>query len=432
MEGIAIIRKSCGCFGQTLTLTFRMALLQTPFLTRNNWLRQPHCVVVDSEESLQRLERTLQRHSPIALDTESNSCHSYAPRLCLVQFAVQRSQPGGAGNLTQVFLLDPQQVDLGRLRRLFANPDKLFLLHSAANDLGQLWLEYRISIANLFDTQVAARLIGLKRTALATLLEQQFDVVQSKNIQTSDWGRKPLSASQTAYACQDVAYLIPLYRSLLHELRATGKLHEGLAVMEEIVRRDYTRFGSSTKTFWDHHATKRVPIHLMNVYQRLWNWREQKAKAADLPRYKVIGDRSLLLLTREQPSSLSHLRKYSGLSSSQIRRYGTELLAVIERGQRTRQPVSRPVAVNVEMDSEQREQQRNLMQQLRKWRQEMSLRRGVDSDFVLSKHILQVIVENAPVSLEDLARSNLLVDWKLKHYGSDVIRIVRNAALPLH
>ncbi len=405
-----------------------MATLQIPFLTRSTPVCPPRCVIVDSEASLQRLERVLQAHSQIALDTESNNCHCYAPRLCLIQLAVQNGPPTpDSGAL--VFLLDPQKVDLGRLRHFFTDRNKLFLLHSAANDLGQLWREYRISIANLFDTQVAARLIGLQRTALATLLEQEFGVAQSKNLQTSDWGKRPLSRAQVMYASQDVAYLIPLYRSLLNALRTAGRLHEGLAVMEEIARRDYARFGNATKTFWDYHATKRVPLHLMNVYQGLWDWREHKAQAADLPRYKVIGDKSLLLLTREQPRSLMQLRKCGRLSHSQIKKYGAELLAAIAKGQRQRHPALHPSASPLNSEHRQREQQRNLMQQLRKWRHEISLSRGVDSDFVLSKHILQVIVEKAPVSLDDLARSNLLVDWKFQHYGQDVVQIVKNAVL---
>ncbi len=409
-----------------------MAILQVPFLTRNDRFHQPRCVIVDSEETLQQLERVLRAHSQIALDTESNNCHCYAPRLCLVQFAVQNGHPRQAGSLGLVFLLDPQKVDLGRLRPFFADRDKLFLLHSAANDLGQLWLEYRISIANLFDTQVAARLTGRRRTALATLLEQEFGVSQSKSMQTSDWGKRPLSSAQVTYACQDVVHLIPLYRSLLNALREAGRLHEGLAVMEEIARRDYTRFGNSTKTFWDHPATKRVPLHLMNVYQSLWNWREHKAKATDLPRYKVVGDRALLLLSREQPRSLAQLRKCGGLSSRQLRKHGAELLAALEKGQRESRPAPHQAAPQLQTENSRSEQQRNLMQQLRKWRHEISLSRGVDSDFVLSKHILQVIVEAEPVSLDDLARSNLLVDWKLKHYGKDVVQIVKNAVLSSH
>lgn len=390
------------------------------------------CVYVDSEKAFQQLMMAIQCNSEIALDTESNNCHSYSPRICLVQFSVPKDLYPVVNDAETVFLLDPLKVDLGRLRPYFADPEKVFVVHSSANDLGQLYQEYRISIANIFDTQVAARLIGRKRTALAALLEQEFGISQSKSIQTSDWGKRPLNESQVNYACQDAAFLIPLYRSLKQSLRETGRLYEGLAVMEELSRRDYSRFGSSSKTFWDHPTTKRVPIHLMNVYQNLWNWRETVAKAADQPRHNVIGDKALLLMTREQPCSIAKLRKSSGLTKLQIKRHGSNLLEVIEIGRRKSQP-EKPVPIAVSNSAErQKEQQSELMQRLRKWRQEISLIRGVDSDFVLSKYILQVIVEDAPASLDDLASSNLLGDWKFKQYGKDVVQIVRNAVLPKH
>ncbi len=411
------------------TLKPCMAVLQIPFLTRNTSEDQGRILIVNTEEAFQRLERVLQTHSLIALDTESNNCHSYAPRICLVQFAVSTSLSNGADSTGFVFLLDPRKLDLRRLSPYFADPNKLFLFHSAANDLGQLWQEYRITIANLFDTQVAARLIGMKRTALSTILELEFEIEQSKSAQTSDWGRRPLSDAQIRYASQDVIHLIPLYRSLLTSLREKERLYEGLAVMEEIAHRDYSRFGNSTKTFWDYHATKRVPIHLMNVYQSLWNWREGEAKASDLPRHKIIGDKPLLLLTREQPTNLLRLQKCSGLSSQVTKIYGKKMLAAIEEGKRKGKPKLPENHVVEEQKGSSCEQQRDLFQQLRKWRQEISLNRGVDSDFVLGKHILQVIAEDAPASLDDLASSKLLSDWKFRHYGRDVVQIVRNVVL---
>lgn len=414
------------------SLKLYLAAIKVDMLMRKDQDSRSLCVYVDSEEAFGRLERALQSHYQIAIDTESNNCHSYSPRVCLVQFSVMAKGSSSEDGEGIVYLLDPFSIDLSRLSPFFDDPEKLFILHSAANDLGQLYQEFRISIANVFDTQVAARLIGLERTALAGLLEREFGVSQSKSVQTSDWGKRPLNESQIRYASQDVAFLIPLYHRLEYSLREIGRLQEGLAVMEELARRDYSRFGSYSKTFWDHPATKRVPIQLMNVYQSLWEWRENEARSADLPRNNVIGDKPLLLMTREQPDSLAKLRKCSGLSNLQVKRHGTKLLRAIEKGQSLGQPV-KPARSAAETDEgNHKERQRDLMQRLRKWRQEISQHRGVDCDFVLSKYILQVISEDAPASLDDLANSNLLVDWKFQHYGEDVVQIVRNAVLPKH
>lgn len=403
-----------------------MAVLQKPLFTRSVPSARWHCEYIATEESLRRLERTLQAHSLIALDTESDSFHSYASKICLLQLAVETGYRNSDTERTLVFLVDPQAVDVGCLRPYFADAEKTVVVHAAANDLGQLWQEYGISIANLFDTQVAARLAGMTRTSLRRLLEDQFGVLQSKKAQTSDWGRRPLSEAQLRYARQDVTHLIPLYRMLGNALHATRKLHEGLAVMEEIAGRDYSRFGSPTKTFWDYPATKRVPIELIHVYHGLWDWREKRARSANVPRHRIIGDRPLLLLTREQPADLKQLFSDVGLTAAQVALYGKELLSVLESA-RQEFPHAAP-SLPSKPKSRETPHRRNLMQRLRRWRQETSRSRGVDSDFILGQHVLQVIVDAAPSSLEDLARSNALGDWKLREYGEDVVRIVRGSA----
>lgn len=407
-----------------------MAALQTPFFTRNKHTRWSRCVFVDSEDALQQLERVLQAHSLIALDTESNNLYSYAPRVCLVQCAVQSRAAGATADSRLIFLLDPDRVNLRRLKPIFENPDKKFILHAATNDLGHLWKEFQIRLANVFDTQVAARLVGMKRTTLGTLLAEHFDVEQSKNFQTSDWGRRPLTQKQIQYACEDVIYLISLYRHFLQALRECNRWHEGLAIMEEIAQRDYSRFGSPAKTFWDHQATKRVPIHLMNVYQSLWRWREAAARQADCPRFKILGDKPLLILTREQPADWAALRRCQCLTSDQIRAYGQSLLEAIRTGRKTNAPARPRRHAGAQALSKAERRQDDLFQALRKWRADTSQNRGVDSELVLSKYALQVIAEDAPTTMDALAKRQVLSTWKLQEYGQELIRVVKAMVLP--
>lgn len=404
-----------------------MAAIKVPFLTRNKLGIGSRCTLVDSEEAFQQLVRVLKAHSLIALDTESNNFHSYAPRTCLVQFAVQ-SHPNRLSQGMFVFLLDPNRVNLRRLRPIFENPGKTFILHAASNDLGHLWKEFQIQLAQVFDTQIAARLIGMKRVSLAAILEKQFDVVQNKKPQTSDWGRRPFSQAQLSYACQDVAYLIPLYRFFLQALRSQDRLHEGLAIMEELARRDYSRFGTPHKTFWEHQTTKRVPIQLMNVYQSLWHWREEIARRLDCPRFKILGDKALLILTREQPADVLALKQCDCLTAVQLKTYGADLVEVIRRGQQERIPRP-PRASATALPRAEERQQESLRQELRKWRHDTSRKRGIDSDFVLSKYTLEVIAKDAPDTLNALAQHKVLPNWKLQEYGQELIRIIRNMAL---
>ncbi len=405
-----------------------MAVIRVPFATRNRNASNPRCTLVDSEESFQQLLRVLEVHTLISFDTESNNFHSYTPRICLVQFAVHRQAASGTQSFPLIFLLDPYRTDLRRLKPIFANPRKTFIVHSAANDLGQLWQQFGITIASVFDTQIAARLIGMDRTSLSYILENQFEIKQSKKPQNSDWGHRPLSQSQLKYACQDVAFLGLLYRRLLHALRVRNQIPEAMDIMQEVVRRDYSRFGSPVKAFWEHKATKRVPLSLMNVYRSLWNWREEAARTADYPRFKILGDKALLILTREQPADQEALKQTQCLTPAEFRRYGPELLGAIARGQKERIPLQPPVS-NLNTSTQEVQQQANLFEELRRWRFATSRARGLDPDIILSKYALEVISEDPPLTFEALARRNLLGDWKLQRYGRELVRVVRAMAL---
>ncbi len=406
-----------------------MAVIRVPFATRNRTVSSPRCTLVDCEETFQQLYRVLEVHSLIAFDTESNNFHSYSPRICLVQFAVHRHINADGFSTPLIFLLDPDCIDLRRLQPVFADPTKTFIIHSATNDLGQLWQEFGLSVATVFDTQVAARMLSMHRTSLAAILDSQFGVEQSKKPQSSDWGHRPFSQSQLKYACEDVAFLVPLYRKLLHALRIRNQVPEAVDIMQEIVRRDYSRFGSPTKAFWDHRATKRVPLALMNVYRSLWNWREEAARMADCPRFRILGDKALLVLTREQPTDPVALKQTQCLSVTEFRRYGPALLDAVRRGQNERiplQPAAKPRHRDARTPTG---QQASLFQELRKWRRATSRARGLDPDIILSKYALEVISEDAPMTVEALAKRNVLGEWKLQRYGRELVRIVRAIAL---
>ena len=408
-----------------------MALIKLPSVSRNSLNARLRCTLVDSEESMQQVERVLRAHTLIAFDTESNSFHSYKPRVCLLQLAVQSGSLNGQPGTTLIFLLDPDLVNLRRLRPIFEDSTKTFIAHSLHNDLGQLWSEFGLRISTVFDTQIAARLAGYRSTGLAAILSEHFDVDQQKKAQISDWGRRPFTQSQLKYACEDVIYLIPLYRKLLSALRIRNQLPEAMAIMQELARRDYSRFGSPSKTFWDHQATKRVPLELMNVYRSLWEWRESEARRVDCPRVKILGDEALLLLTLKQPLDRTALSLCGALKSGKQRKYGDHLLQAIRDGQRREIPVP-PVGKMKPNPSLQARRQASLFSELRKWRWNKSRQRGVDPDIVLSKYALQVIAEAAPASLEALAQHKLLGDWKLQQYGKELVGIVRSFANSTH
>mgnify|MGYP001077099340 CR=1 FL=1 len=147
----------------------------------------------------------------IALDTEADSLHHYFEKVCLIQLA--------AGEESAI--VDPLcGMDLSALLALLTC--KPLILHGADYDLRMMRLTFGfLPEGEVFDTMLAARLLGYEEFGLASLVERFFGVRLSKGGQKSDWSRRPLSESQLRYAGDDTRYLLPLAARLREEMRLT-------------------------------------------------------------------------------------------------------------------------------------------------------------------------------------------------------------------
>jgi ribonuclease D len=147
-----------------------------------------------------------QAEGRFALDLEFIREHSYVPRLALIQMAVSDT----------CAIIDPLEVhDLVPLLELCQSPQTLKVLHAAGQDTEILHWHAGIISENIFDTQIAAALVGLgDQLSYARLVDQLLGVSLSKGESYSDWLQRPLSPAQTAYALDDVRYLLPLHDAL--------------------------------------------------------------------------------------------------------------------------------------------------------------------------------------------------------------------------
>ena len=171
----------------------------------------------------------------LALDTESDSLYRYFYKVCLVQVST----------ISTDYLVDPLRLpDISGLNDLLADPSIEKVFHAAENDVVVLKRNFGFSFAHLFDTMVAARILGLPRVSLAALLEENFAVKLDKRAQLTDWGRRPLTGEQLSYARLDTHYLMPLRDLLADELRARRRWREASEAF-----RGAARPGACRKTF---------------------------------------------------------------------------------------------------------------------------------------------------------------------------------------
>jgi ribonuclease D len=275
--------------------------------------RPTHFIATAAEFSA-LLER-LRGERALALDTEGNSFHAYRDRVCLIQLSTRDED----------WAVDPLALDLAPLGPLLADPAVEVVVHAADYDIRGLKRDFGFCFGRLFDTMLAARLLGRRELGLAALVRQAFGVELAKQQQCSNWGRRPLSAAQVAYAYLDTRYLLPL-RDLLHEeLERAGKLEQARQIFARQSRCQprARRFDAAEVRHLRGYAE--LERAARRVARVLFELREALARSCDRPPFKIFGNEVIVALARNPPRSADELKRVKGLGGWVVERHGEEL-----------------------------------------------------------------------------------------------------------
>ena len=168
---------------------------------------------VDGAAALKRAVKAVEASDRIYFDLEADSMHHYFAKVCLMQILAGET----------CYVVDPLAgMDLKPLLAALAR--KPLVLHGADYDLRMLYQQYGFRPREVFDTMIAAQLLGRTAFGLAALIQEFFGTVIGKDAQKADWSRRPLPASMLEYAAQDTFFLPGLHQELLAELEAKGRL----------------------------------------------------------------------------------------------------------------------------------------------------------------------------------------------------------------
>lgn len=217
-----------------------------------------------------------------AVDTEADSLHRYRESLCLIQFA--------AGE--ESVLIDPLAVkDLSPLGSYLAR--STVWMHGADYDMTMLKRQFNELPAEVYDTQIGARLLGARKFGLADLVRLYFDVELSKSSQKADWGKRPLSPKMMEYALNDVRYLLPMGEIITADLKAAGRYEwfeeSCVAARQKVLERDDCRDDA-----WRVQGSGKLEPFGLACLRSLWQWRDEEASAWDRPSFMVATNRQLL------------------------------------------------------------------------------------------------------------------------------------------
>jgi ribonuclease D len=268
----------------------------------------------------------IEKVGAFALDLEFVSEARYVPELALIQVA------WGAAEDPEVVLVDPLLAEVRPLVELVASEGVATVLHAAQGDLSLLAARYGIEARAVFDTQLAAALLGLgDQLGYAALVEALLGIRLDKDWQWTRWLDRPLAAEQLRYAVDDVRFLPRLSWELRARLAAAGRLAWAEEESARLARAAARRLRPE-EAFRKVGGWQRLRPRQLGALRALAEWREREALARNRPPSWIAKDRVLLDLARRQTGARKDLLAVDGLGPRSVERHGRALLAAIRRG----------------------------------------------------------------------------------------------------
>ncbi|MHB8576228.1 MAG: ribonuclease D [Dehalococcoidia bacterium] len=367
-------------------------------------------ILVETEAALLACAAKLAGAAAIALDTEADSMHSYFHRTCLLQIS--------AGDTD--FIIDLIVLDPAPLAGIFAAAGTEKIVHAAENDIRTLKRDFGFALHALFDTMVAARILGYPRWGLADLLRDAFGVELDKQYQRFDWSQRPLPRPAITYAAEDTHHLAALRRKLGDELEREGRLEEAT---EEFARLEATppgEHGFDSNDFWRVKGSHDLDPGARPRLRELYALRDQFARRANRPPFRIMPDTTLVAVAAAAPRTQAELDRLNGVSPYIAQRYGRALLTAVRRAE-GQPPIQRPRSVRDDALIAR-------FEALRQWRNRRATERNVEGEVIVSNAVLKALAATPPSDLAGLTAAGLLGPWKLRTYGEEIVLVLRQHA----
>lgn len=358
---------------------------------------------------MQGVARILGQSKIIGVDLEADSLYHYYEKACLLQIATE----------TESYVIDPLAIrDLSSLLPVFSDPRIRKVFHGADYDIRSLHRDFQIEVKNLFDTQMACKLLGLPETGLEAVLRSRFQVELNKKYQRADWSGRPFSLEMVEYAAMDGRYLIPLSRMLERELEEMGRLSW---VEEECRFLAKVRFTSPSPAplYLKVKGAASLDPRGLAVLEVLLEFREAKAQKSDLPPFKVLRNEPLLELAKKKPLRLEELETEKVLSPKQIARYGKPLVQEIQRAltipekdlpiyPRKEKP-DLPLSVGTRVKA------------LKSWRDKRAKDLGLEPGVLMNNALIHALALKNPRSLKEVGEIPGIKVWLKDHFGPEIL-----------
>jgi ribonuclease D len=369
---------------------------------------------------LERIANEIRTADLVGVDTEAAGYHRYHDRICLLQVSTR----------TDTFIIDTLALaDIDPLRHAFENSALETVFHDADYDLRLLSRDYGVRVRNLFDTKIAAQLIGEPAIGLAALLEKYVGVRLDKKHQRADWAQRPLPPDLLAYAAEDTRHL-PVLRDRLREaLEKLGRLawaEEEFGLRERL---DTAPSAEASDGYQRVKNTRDLSPRQMAALRELYQWRERVAEKRDVAPFRVVSNDILVVVARALPRAPETLAATAGLPGSLAERYGRELLAAVDRAlaladadlPRRKRGGARPPP-DADFDA--------LVEKLKGARDRAAEALHLERGFLMPRQQLEDVARSGARTPAELARIPEMRQWQVAALGDGLLEVLRAPVSP--
>jgi len=370
----------------------------------------PEPTLVTAREHLEEIVADWAGVPRLALDIESNGFYAYREKVCLLQM----SSP------TEDFVIDPLAVtDLSSLAPLMADPKIEKLFHAGEYDVLCLKRDHGFTFANVFDTMIASRMLGVKELGLAALIEKQFGHKLSKKLQRADWGKRPLTREQVRYAQLDTHFLMRLADELKEKLRLKGRLEDAAEAFRELTEIEPVIKVFDPEGYWRLVARQKLSGPQIACLKEIYLFREEQAESRDRALFRVMADDLMMRVAAAVPKSMQELAAVRGMTPYLMQKFAHALLKAVQRGLEAEPPEQEP-------RQRHRRDMRELkvFEALRQWRKGQAETEGVEPVVILSSAVLREIADMAIHNETDPLKD--LSELKRRRYGEAIEKVLQD------
>jgi ribonuclease D len=373
-------------------------------------------IYLDTSATVEAFTDSISDTPILALDTEGASFHRFIDRIYLLQLSTR----------ARTAILDP--IPIGRpvgLGKLLEDPNVEIVFHDADYDLRLLHQDYAWNVRNIFDTRVAAQLLGLRAFGLAALLDKYFGVKLDKKHQRADWSMRPLPQGMLDYAAQDTIHLLQLRDRLKEELENAGRWDWA---REEFGLLEGTKWPNEdpANAFFRIKGARDLTRRELGVLREIAPWRDAIARQLDRATFRVIGNEQLLDIARSQPATRDVLAAIKGMPRGILESRGDELLDAVRRGLAVAENDLPRFPKSPRWDRDPHFDTR--VNALKVVRDAAATRLDLDPGVLCARDRMEAVARKNPTTREDLLTVSELRHWQRAVLGEDFLKALKGLA----